>query len=72
MDTSLIAQYTGTFQSRVKKCKYIINLSSFSRQYIINILTTKQWIEVEPSFKKKDNITQKKEDIGIIKSVRHN
>jgi hypothetical protein len=44
MAPSLIAQHAGTLQSKIKKCKGIINMSNFSRMYVVNILTTKQII----------------------------
>jgi hypothetical protein len=47
MAALMIAHHKGTFQSRFKKCKDIINLSNLSRQYVVNILTTNQWIEVK-------------------------
>jgi hypothetical protein len=47
MAASLIAQHKGTFQSSINKCKDIINMSNFSSQYVVNILTTKQCIEVK-------------------------
>jgi hypothetical protein len=34
-------------EHRVKKCKDIINLINFSRQYVMTILTTKKWIQVK-------------------------
>jgi hypothetical protein len=40
---SMIAQYRGTIPKRVKSCKEIENLTTFAREYIVNILTAKQW-----------------------------
>jgi hypothetical protein len=36
LTASLIAQHTGTLQSRVNKCKDIINLSNFTMHYMLS------------------------------------
>ena len=40
---SMIAQYKGTIQKRVKSCGEIDNLGKFAREYVVNILTAKKW-----------------------------
>jgi hypothetical protein len=42
---SMIDQYRGTIPKRVKLCKDIDNLITFAREYVVNILTAKQWTE---------------------------
>jgi hypothetical protein len=71
MAASLISQHRGTFQSRVNKCKYIINPSNFSRQYyVVTILPSlahgtllrarEKYIFVEILFVEKSNIRVRK------------
>jgi hypothetical protein len=44
---STIAQYRGTIQKRVKSCKVIDNLGTFTWEYVVNILTAKKWTGIE-------------------------
>jgi hypothetical protein len=43
---STIAQYRGTIPKR-KKYVDIENLSTFAREYVVNILTAKKWTGIE-------------------------
>jgi hypothetical protein len=44
---SMIAQYKGTIPKRVKSCTEIENLAIFAREYVVNILTAKQWTGID-------------------------
>jgi hypothetical protein len=43
----MIAQYKGTIPKRIKKYGYIDNISTFAREYVVNILTAKKWTVIE-------------------------
>jgi hypothetical protein len=40
---SMIDQYKGNIPKRVKSCTEIENLAMCAREYVVNILTAKQW-----------------------------
>jgi hypothetical protein len=44
---SMISQYRVTIPKRVKICRDIDNLTIFVREYVVNILTAKQWTGIE-------------------------
>jgi hypothetical protein len=44
---SMIAQYKGTIPKRVKSCTEIENIAIFAREYVVNILTAKQWTGID-------------------------
>jgi hypothetical protein len=44
---SMIAQYRVAIPKRVKSCKDIENLTIFASEYVVNILTAKQWTGIE-------------------------
>jgi hypothetical protein len=39
----MIAQYRGTIPNIIKKYGDIDNLTTFAREYVVNILTAKTW-----------------------------
>jgi hypothetical protein len=48
----MIAQYRGTIPKRIKNYGDIDNLTTFAREYVVNILTAKIWTRIEHKKKK--------------------
>jgi hypothetical protein len=44
---SLIAQHRGAIPKGVKSCTEIENLTTFARDYVVNILTANQWTGID-------------------------
>jgi hypothetical protein len=49
---SMIAQYRGTIPKRLKSCRDIDNLTTFAREYVVNILTAKKLTGIEHQHEK--------------------
>jgi hypothetical protein len=48
-----VDMYTaGTIPKQVKSCKDIENITTFAREYAVNILTAKQWTGIEHQHEK--------------------
>jgi hypothetical protein len=56
---SMIAQYRGTIPKRMKKYGDIDNLSTFAREYIVNILSAKKWAIRASKGENIDNLKRK-------------
>ena len=43
---TMIAQFKGTIQKRVKNCMEVENLGAYAREYVVKVLTSKTWLGI--------------------------